>query len=67
MSGNQVINIKAKVQGFPTKCGVYLMKNKEAKIIYIGKALNLKARTQSYFVNSKRLKNSFLIPRVHNI
>ena len=29
--------------------GVYLMKNKDGKIIYIGKAKNLKKRVTSYF------------------
>jgi excinuclease ABC subunit C len=33
----------------PTKPGCYLMKNAEAKIIYVGKAINLKNRVRSYF------------------
>lgn len=34
---------------FPTSSGVYLMKNKEEKVIYIGKANNLKSRVKQYF------------------
>ena len=33
----------------PTKPGCYLMKNVNGKIIYIGKAINLKNRVRSYF------------------
>jgi excinuclease ABC subunit C len=33
----------------PTEPGVYLMKDKKGRIIYVGKATNLKARVRSYF------------------
>lgn len=33
----------------PTKPGCYLMKNSEGRIIYIGKAINLRSRVRSYF------------------
>jgi excinuclease ABC subunit C len=33
----------------PAKPGVYLFKDKEGKIIYVGKAANLKSRIRSYF------------------
>ncbi len=33
----------------PTKPGCYLMKNAGGKIIYVGKAVNLRARVRSYF------------------
>jgi excinuclease ABC subunit C len=33
----------------PTKPGVYLFKDKEGKVIYIGKAANLNSRVKSYF------------------
>jgi len=33
----------------PVKPGCYLMKNADSKIIYVGKALNLRARVRSYF------------------
>ena len=36
----------------PTKPGCYLMKNAEGKIIYVGKAVNLRNRVRSYFHTS---------------
>jgi len=33
----------------PTKPGCYLMKNADGKIIYVGKAINLRTRVRSYF------------------
>jgi excinuclease ABC subunit C len=33
----------------PTEPGVYLMKDRKGRIIYVGKATNLKARVRSYF------------------
>jgi len=42
-------NIQGILATLPTKPGCYLMKNAEGKIIYIGKAINLKNRVRSYF------------------
>ncbi len=41
--------LKLKLKNLPNRPGVYLMKNAADKIIYIGKALNLKNRVRSYF------------------
>lgn len=41
--------LKDSVNEFPTQSGVYLMKNEAAKVIYVGKAKNLKNRVRSYF------------------
>src|SRR4051794_22196504 len=38
-----------KVRGFPTGPGVYLMKDAQGRVIYVGKAKNLRARAGSYF------------------
>lgn len=38
-----------KVRGFPTQPGVYLMKDKQSRVIYVGKAKNLRNRAGSYF------------------
>jgi len=42
----------SKVKSLPAKPGVYIFKNKESKIIYIGKAKSLRNRVSSYFHSS---------------
>jgi excinuclease ABC subunit C len=42
-------NPAEKVRAFPTKPGVYLFKDAQGRVIYIGKAKNLRARASSYF------------------
>ncbi len=42
-------HLQALLNSLPTKPGCYLMKDKDGKIIYIGKAINLRSRVRSYF------------------
>lgn len=42
----------AKVRAFPTSPGVYLMKDAQGRVLYIGKAKNLRARAGSYFLKA---------------
>jgi len=39
-----------KVRGFPQTPGVYLMKDSAGRVIYVGKAKNLRSRAGSYFL-----------------
>lgn len=43
------MDIKAKLENLPTKPGVYLMKDKSGRIIYVGKAKSLRNRVRAYF------------------
>ena len=60
-------NNHIQLKSVPTLPGVYQFKNKDNKIIYIGKAKNLKNRVRSYFQNQENksskinsmLKNAF--------
>lgn len=45
--------IKDKLQSLPDLPGVYIMKNAQDEIIYVGKAINLKNRVRQYFDNNK--------------
>lgn len=51
----------------PDKPGVYMMKNSEDTIIYIGKAKNLKNRVSSYFIGSHNTKTMELVKNIENI
>jgi len=41
--------MKEKLQGLPSKPGVYIMRDRQGKIVYVGKAASLRSRVQSYF------------------
>src|SRR3974390_2012638 len=43
-----------KVKQFPTKPGVYLMKDGQGRVLYVGKAKNLRNRTGHYFTKAAR-------------
>ena len=45
--------LEKKLSNIPATPGVYLMKNVEGRIIYVGKAVNLRNRVRSYFQASK--------------
>ena len=47
------MTLEEKLKTLPNTPGVYIHKNEAGKIIYIGKAKNLKNRVRSYFQNSK--------------
>lgn len=53
-------------KNFPTDPGVYLMKGSRGKILYVGKAKNLRARLSSYFRNDAGLtvKTAALVARI---
>ncbi|WP_068267406.1 excinuclease ABC subunit UvrC [Caviibacter abscessus] len=51
----------------PANAGVYIMKNKYDKIIYIGKAKNLKKRVSSYFNKTQNLKTTELVKNITTI
>ncbi len=48
-----MFNIEEELKKLPDSPGVYIMKNKNDEIIYVGKAISLKKRVRSYFQSSK--------------
>ncbi len=49
-------DIREKVRRAPTKPGVYIFKTQKDKILYVGKAKNLRNRLRSYFQKSANLE-----------
>ncbi|TCD46246.1 excinuclease ABC subunit UvrC [Streptococcus sp. X16XC17] len=56
--------IKHKLELLPDSPGCYLHKNKYGKIIYVGKAKNLKNRVRSYFRGSHDTKTEALVSEI---
>src|SRR5436309_6324043 len=58
-----------KVRGFPTTPGVYLMKDALGKVIYVGKAKNLRSRAGSYFLKAaaEELRTAELVKHIADV
>ena len=50
---NIIMDLKTKIKELPQNSGVYIMKNADGEVIYVGKAKNLKNRVSQYFQHSK--------------
>jgi len=67
------MEIPEKVSGIldnlPTKPGCYLMRDEEGKVIYVGKAINLRNRVRSYFhsTSQQNKKTSQLVSHIRDI
>ncbi len=57
------------LKSLPLSSGVYLMKDNLGKVIYVGKAVSLRKRVQSYFRRSGdgRIKTDLLVVEINNI
>ncbi len=47
------MDLPSKIRELPTGPGVYLYKNAEGEVIYVGKAKNLRSRVRSYFLEGR--------------
>ncbi|HEX9797379.1 MAG TPA: excinuclease ABC subunit UvrC [Anaerolineales bacterium] len=58
-----------KLEGLPPKPGCYLMKDEQGRVLYVGKAVNLRSRVRSYFQPSAQLtiKTGELVARVTDV
>ena len=69
---SQDINeLRKKVLMLPYEPGVYMMKDNDGKIVYIGKAKNLRKRVLSYFThresNTSNWKTSKLVSKIQDV
>lgn len=51
-----MFDIEAELKKLPSKPGVYIMHDKDDKIIYVGKAISLKNRVRQYFRKNNKTK-----------
>jgi excinuclease ABC subunit C len=63
------MDLTAQLKVLPDKPGVYIMKDDQGRIIYVGKATSLKQRVRSYFQKSKHHtpKELSLIEKIHEL
>ncbi|MCX7836446.1 MAG: excinuclease ABC subunit UvrC, partial [candidate division WOR-3 bacterium] len=59
--------LEQKINNAPSSCGVYLFKNQEGKIIYIGKARNLKERLKYYLQPQPDIRRTNLIKEIADL
>src|ERR1700740_276181 len=64
------MDLQAKIRTIPSEPGVYLYKNAEGEVIYVGKAKSLRARVRSYFaegVGETNAKHGSLLRRAVDV
>jgi excinuclease ABC subunit C len=59
--------LKTAAHDAPAEAGIYIMKDGDAQIIYVGKAKSLKNRLKSYFSGEKDIKTATLMRHVRGI
>ncbi len=64
----RIEKLKLKVADFPQTAGVYIMKNSQQKVIYVGKAIRLRNRVRSYLnSNVEDHKTQILVRHIESI
>lgn len=61
-------SLKDKLPLLPLTSGVYLMRDAQGKVLYVGKAVSLRKRVQSYFRQTRTLsKTDYLVSEIANV
>ncbi len=61
-------DLERRVRGAPAAPGVYLMRDRDGGVLYVGKAKNLRARVRAYFARTdSRFMVPFLLSRVRDV
>jgi len=62
--------LRTDIDSLPTQPGVYLMRDASEDVLYVGKAVDLRARVRQYFARSGgdgRFHIEFLVPRIQDV
>ena len=62
------MSVEDKLKSLPTKPGVYLFKDRQGKVLYVGKAKILRNRIRSYFQKSRNPDSRLqvMINKIHD-
>jgi len=63
------LSLQEKLESLPQKPGVYQFKNAEGKVLYVGKAQNLRSRVRQYFQKSRSADSRLdaLVPKIRDL
>ncbi|MFA5698805.1 MAG: excinuclease ABC subunit UvrC, partial [Sphaerochaeta sp.] len=67
MEVSEALTPSAQARELPNQSGVYLMKDKEGTILYVGKAKDLRKRVTSYFLSNRSAKTAALVRKIVTI
>ncbi|MCM8815911.1 MAG: GIY-YIG nuclease family protein, partial [Candidatus Omnitrophica bacterium] len=60
-------NLKEKIKKIPDSPGVYLFKDKDGNVIYVGKSAKLRSRINSYFTTPFEYKKASLLEEIDDV
>ncbi|MFP4186636.1 MAG: excinuclease ABC subunit UvrC [Acholeplasmataceae bacterium] len=60
------MDLKTKLKVLPDAPGCYLMKDENDRVIYVGKAKNLKKRVRSYFIGAHNERTTLLVSEIRD-
>ena len=64
---SNILRLRDKANSLPTVPGVYIMKNSDGDVIYVGKSKKLKNRVTTYFTgNNHTLKTARMVSQVED-
>lgn len=68
LASNQ-LSLQEKLESLPSKPGIYQFKNSDGKVLYVGKAQNLRSRVRQYFQKSRSAdpRVDALIPKIRDL
>lgn len=61
------LTLEENLKNLPQNPGVYMMRDLESRVIYVGKAKNLKNRVSSYFKSKVSGKTALLVKEIENL
>ena len=66
MTNERLAALRKKAAALPAEPGIYMMKDKEGRILYVGKSRVLRSRVGSYFVGTHNRKTERMVSAVHD-